>query len=130
MPKLIILIPQSDPRVEDHDGEVTLEILKRYIGEDRTVDVIRLGTIPPVGRHVDLWIDDEGLLDAQVLPNRELPSGAIICGPMVLCSAEGPESVGLEEEEIDFLLADIAARWRALPADYPKPEPFIGFGES
>lgn len=121
--KLIVIEPGSEPRIVEHDGKVSLEDLKKHLGEDVTVDVVRLGTIPPRGRSCDLWIDDEGLI-SDAKPNRQLPSGTIICGTMLVCSGdESGESLPLTDAEAEFLLGDIRKRWLALAEDHPKPEP-------
>lgn len=127
MGKLIIVAPQAEPVVFEHEGEVTLEVLNHHLGEEVTVDVVRLGTIPPHGRHADLWIDDNGLLDDRVKPNRVLPNGTTICGVMLICAGDDSsgQSLPLTDTEALFVARDIGQRWIALPADHPKPEPQI-----
>ena len=123
MGKLIVIEPQKEPRLVEHEGAVNLEDIHRHIGADVTADVVRLGTIPPVGRHVDAWIDDEGLLKDDVLANRRLPNGVVIAGTIMICAAEGPKSVPLTDSEASFLMRDIPQSWEMLAADHPKPQP-------
>ena len=122
MGKLILIEPGKEPRMVGHVGPVTLDDLHRYLG-DVTVDCVNLGTIPPRGRRVDLWIDDNGLLN-DAAPNRLLPNGTLICGTMLLCTVdEEGNSLPLHDEEAGFLLNDVQMRWEAMPADADKPAP-------
>jgi hypothetical protein len=121
MGKLIVIEPGKEARAVDHVVRVDLRDLHHYIGEARCLDAVSLGYVPG-GRRVVLWIDDEGLLNDAV-PNRVLPSGALICGTMVVVAVDGEDDVPLTEEEAAFILRDVEQRWIRVGADYPKPEP-------
>lgn len=122
--RVIVVQPDQEPTVIEHDGPVELEHLRHWLGSDIVFDRVGLGTIPPEGRLVDLWCDDNGLLKEDVRANRLLPNNTAIFGAFVLCAlSDVGESLPLTEEEATFLLEDVRKRWRLLPADFPRPDP-------
>jgi hypothetical protein len=122
--RYIVLVGQQEaPRVVLHAGDVELDHLHAHVAP--TVDVIRIGAMPS-GAHVDVWVDDEGLMRDSVKPNRRAPNGWVICGPFLVCSANAEgDSLGFSREDADTLAALIAERWPLLDPESEKPEPFM-----
>lgn len=122
--KLIVIEPGKEPRTVEHDGDVGLDDLYRQLGsKDMTVDIVRLGPIPPAGRAADLWIDDNGLLN-DAKPNFRLPNGVFIAGAALICMSDNDgNSVPMTDEEASYVLEDIGRRWERLGEEIPKPEP-------
>lgn len=113
---LVIVEPGKDPRVVPHTGHVTLEDLRRHLG-DVTVQRVSLGG------GWELWCDDNGLLN-DAKPNRKLPNGTTICGTFLLAEGVLDETEPLSDVDAVFLLRDIVRRWPKLDPDEPKPEPY------
>jgi hypothetical protein len=71
-----------------------------------------------------MWFDDEGLLWDDSLPNRRLPNGTEICGPLLVCGVDGEgNSLPLSDDDADFVVRDVNSRWTQLDPNHEKPEP-------
>lgn len=117
---IILLEPGKAARAVEHiQATVELEDLYRLLGCE-TVDSKRLGTLPN-GRHVDMWCDDNGLLnDAKA--NRQVGSWTI-CGTFLLCAADDAgESRPFSDRELAAAIRTARA-WPILPEGTVKPEP-------
>lgn len=120
---IIVLEPQKEARAVEHEGPVELDDLYRILG-CHTVDCRRLGEVMP-GISVDLWCDDEGLLNDSVLANRKLGSWTV-CGTFLLCtSSQDGDSLPFADERTAGLVMNVARRWPLLLSSHPKPEPTI-----
>lgn len=123
MGKIIIIRPGEEATTSRVNGALRLGDLHRAIGTDN-LDARGLGTIPPRGTRVHMWIDDLGLSNPAALPNRRMPApaGYPIFGTIVLCAVHGEDDTGFAEDEVKILLSDIEARWEKLAPTTPKPE--------
>lgn len=123
MGKLVIMRPLQAAKIIEFENDVVeLEDLYRLL-ECETVDTRTLNRIPGSTRWADIWVDDEGLLDARVPANRELPGGDIIAGTILCCAHDNlGNSLSFTDEEAAVILAHVET-WRVLPEGHPKPEP-------
>jgi hypothetical protein len=118
----VVEVPVGEPaRIVDAAAEtLELEHIKRHLPGVEHVGMSALGRLP-TGAKVDMWYDDDGLLN-QAKPNRALPDGTVICGPMMFCGRQGDESVSLMPEDAEMIL-DAVQQWTQLPPDHSKPKP-------
>ena len=118
----VVEVPVGAPaRIVDAAAEtLTLEHLKSHLPGVEHVGMSALGRLP-TGAKVDMWYDDDGLLN-QAKPNRALPDGTVICGPLMFCTREGDESFALHAEDAETIL-EAVQQWQHLPADHTKPKP-------
>jgi len=124
MGTIILLEPGKPARPVEHNGPIELEDLYRLL-DCQTVDRKRLGEAMP-GISIDLWCDDEGLLNDNVRANRLLGEW-VIAGTFLLCTSVEGDTFPFTDLVMASAVLAKASTWPILPEDFPKPGPEIGF---
>jgi hypothetical protein len=115
---VVVLKPLEHPMMVEHSGKVKLKDLYRFT-ECEIVDCV---SFEAGDRWFDLWVDDEGLLNDSVKPNRVTPAGGVLCGTLAICASNDGESRALTAEEANVVMAEVK-KWKVCPEGTPKPEP-------
>lgn len=107
--RVVIVSPLSAPVVAE--VEHTLEVMQKLVGG--YVECVSILGDPVFGRGIDIWCNEEGKLIG--LPqNRLFPNGQdCLCGTFFVAAHEDGETVGLTEDEVTQVVAELE-RWPML----------------
>lgn len=107
MKKIVVIPPTGDiETIEVPEGEIPYETLTKAVGG--YLEFVGTKNVNVIG--LCAYIDEEGKLKRLPVNHRATSISAIdgydyICGNMVVFKAEGENSLGLTEDEVECLLS-------------------------